>query len=358
MQTTPSDGCVVRILYRDGDGIVRTTNAIDELPALLAAAKQSNGMRMVWVDLFPSDADAKQLAHHTERGQAYPSQAERVLRQVFAFHPLAVDDALIESHVPKIDDWGAHLYIVLHAVAWEPTLEEVDTQEVDIFLSRESLVTYHVKPTPAIDRAWQNALRDERHSRRGPDFLLYEICDAIAADYMPCMDAIEDAMDEVQEELFERPSGPMLNRALRIRRAVSHLRRVLSPQREVLNKLARDDYPVIDPKERVYFRDVYDHYVRMADLNESLRDLTSGSLETYLSVTANRTNQVMKALTIVTTLFMPLSFITGFFGMNFFGGATEVVHQIEPLVLFVLTVAAMIAIPAGMIFYIRRRGWW
>ena len=165
-------------------------------------------------------------------------------------------------------------------------------------------------------------------------------------------------MDDVQDELFERPSGDMLSRALRIKRAVSHLRRVLSPQREALNKLARDDYPMIDPRDRVYFRDVYDHYVRMADINESLRDLTSGSLETYLSVTANRTNEVMKALTIVTTLFMPLSFITGFFGMNFFGGATEVVHRLDPLALFGVTMATMIAIPAFMIVFIRRRGWW
>ncbi len=342
---------MLRILHRNGKGLIQTTDNADELPALLAVCRGRDDL--IWVDLFQQADEDKQPAREAEN-----AQIAHILREVFGFHPLAVDDALTETHVPKVDDWGEYLYIVLHAVSWAPTLEEVETREVDIFLSSRWLVTYHFKPVPAIDREWQNVLRDERHSRRGPDFLLYELCDAMASDYMPCMDAIEDAMDEVQDELFERPSGDMLSRALRIKRAVSHLRRVLSPQREALNKLARDDYPMIDPKDRVYFRDVYDHYVRMADINESLRDLTSGSLETYLSVTANRTNEVMKALTIVTTLFMPLSFITGFFGMNFFGGATEVVHQIDPLVLFALTMTAMIAIPAFMIIFIRRRGWW
>lgn len=342
---------MVRILYRNGKGLARTTDNPDELPALLAACHGRDDL--VWVDLFQQAEEDKQPARDAEN-----AQINYILCDVFGFHPLAVDDALTETHAPKVDDWGEYLYIVLHAVNWEPTLEEVETREVDIFLSSRWLVTYHDRPLPAIEREWQSALRDERHSRRGPDFLLYTLCDAIASDYMPCMDAIEDAMDEVQDELFERPSGDMLTRALRIRRAVSRLRRVLSPQREVLNRLARDSYPMIDSRDRVYFRDVYDHYVRMTDINESLRDLTSGSLETYLSVTANRTNEVMKALTIVTTLFMPLSFITGFFGMNFFGGATEVVHQIDPLFLFVITVAAMIAIPALMIFFIRRRGWW
>jgi magnesium transporter len=136
------------------------------------------------------------------------------------------------------------------------------------------------------------------------------------------------------------------------------LRRILSPQREVLNKLARDEYKVVETRARVYYRDVYDHFVRLVDLNESSRDIIAGALDTYLSVTANRTNEVMKALTIVTTLFMPLSFITGFFGMNFFGGMMEVQPQVDPQVSFIVVIGAMIIMPIVMIMFIRRRGWW
>jgi magnesium transporter len=142
---------------------------------------------------------------------------------------------------------------------------------------------------------------------------------------------------------------------------VLNLRRVLSPQREVFNKLARDDYRVIDPADRVYFRDVYDHFVRLTDLNESLRDLVSGTMDTYLSVAANRTNDVMKVLTIVNVLFMPLAFLSSFFGMNFFGGHMEVLFPNPPLapwLVFALCLVLMVSVPTMMYTYIRRRGWW
>jgi len=125
-----------------------------------------------------------------------------------------------------------------------------------------------------------------------------------------------------------------------------------------MNKLARDDYAVIDEKDRVYFRDVYDHFVRLVDLNESLRDLVSGALETYLSVTANRTNDVMKTMTIFTVLFSPLAVITGFFGMNFFADSIVVQSPFDPRLLFWAVVLIMIAVPASLVMYIRRRGWW
>jgi len=194
--------------------------------------------------------------------------------------------------------------------------------------------------------------------RSKSDYLFYHLCDAIAADYMPCMDAIDDVVDQIQDEVFETPTPKLVQRVLKLKRAVLNLRRILSPQREVLNKLARDDYKVVDAGERIFYRDVYDHFVRLVDLNESSRDIIAGALDTYLSVTANRTNEVMKVLTIVTTLFMPLSFLTGFFGMNFFGGSTEVFSGINPLVLFLMVILIMVLIPIVMVTYIRRRGWW
>jgi magnesium transporter len=339
---------MVRIAYRNGKNVIKTDATIADLPDLL---RQCSGRDdMIWVDLAET-YDDKSERH------ALP-EVDRVLREIFTFHPLAVDDALTESHVPKLDDWGNYLYIVLHAVVFDSKLEAIDTRELDIFLSQHYLVTYRHEDIPALEHEWKTLQMDERHSRRGPDYLLYHICDAIANDYLPCMEGIDEVVDSIQNQVFDDPSPRLVARVLRLKQAVLNLRRILSPQREVLSRMARDNYAVIDEKDRIYFRDVYDHFVRLVDLNESSRDIIAGALDTYLSVTANRTNEVMKVLTIVTTLFMPLSFITGFFGMNFFGGSTEVVHSLNPLVMFALVTVLMLVIPIAMITYIRRRGWW
>ncbi|MCL5998643.1 MAG: magnesium/cobalt transporter CorA [Chloroflexi bacterium] len=339
---------MVRIAYRNGKGTFRTDSNIDNLPALLKQCAGRDGM--LWVDLFESYDDKSERKPLLE--------VERLLRETFAFHPLAIDDALTESHVPKVDDWGDYLYIVLHAVVFDKNLDEIDTRELDVFLGRHYIVTYHHEDVPALEREWSTVQVDDRHGRRGPDYLLYHLCDAIATDYLPCMEAIDEVVDDIQDQVFEEPSPRLVARVLKLKQAVLNLRRILSPQREVLSRLARDAYAVIDEKDRIYFRDIYDHFVRLVDLNESSRDIIAGALDTYLSVTANRTNEVMKALTIVTTLFMPLSFITGFFGMNFFGGSTEVVLPFSPIILFGATALLMVSIPVTMIMYVRRRGWW
>jgi magnesium transporter len=338
---------MVRIAYRIGKGAFMTDATFDQLPELLEHTSTKDDM--LWVELFEPPGNTMR--------ERQLKEIEQTLRDVFCFHPLAVDDALSESHVPKIDDWGTYLYIVLHAVAFDPSHDDIDTRELDVFLGRNYIVTYHHDEIPALEREWNSLTQDQRHMKFGTDYLLYHLCDAIASDYLPCMDAIDDVVDRIQDGVFENPSSSLIGRVLRLKRAVLNLRRILSPQREVLNKLARDEYKVIDPKERVYYRDVYDHFVRLVDLNESSRDIIAGTLDTYLSVTANRTNAVMKTLTIVTMLFIPLSFITGFFGMNFFGGLTEVQHSFNPLVLFALVVALMVIIPVVMVAFIRRRGW-
>ena len=153
-----------------------------------------------------------------------------------------------------------------------------------------------------------------------------------------------------------RKDGATLEKIFSIKRSVLYLRRILAHQREVLNKLARDEYDVIDAADRIYFRDVYDHLVRLYDITEGVRDLVSGALDTYLSVTNNRLNDVMKILTIITTLFMPLSFITGFFGMNFFQPATPL-DIWTGLPAFLITLLVIILTPTMMFQWMRRRRW-
>ena len=321
-------------MYRSGKGAL----VLDYPPDKIAEAlRDKNGM--LWVDWL----------------SAPPEECSPILRDVFGFHPLAIDDALHEEHVPKIDDWGDYIYIALHGVNFKREWDALDTNELDIFLGRNFLVTYHFDPIPAIDRMWAACGRDDRHVRGGPDHVLYEAIDAIVADYMKVMDEMDEAIDLIEDEVFDNPTPKTLERIFALKRAVLRLRRILSPQREVLNKLARDDYKVIDAKDRIYFRDVYDHIVRLHDLNESLRDLVGSALDTYLSVTSNRINQVMKVLTIVTTLFMPISFLAGFFGMNFFGPVGDPGWANPAVMAGVLGV--MILSPLTMLGLMRRVGW-
>jgi len=280
-----------------------------------------------------------------------PEVVEPFLRDVFGFYALVVNDVLREGYVAKIDNWGEYVYAVLHAVRFNTDTLELVTREIDALLSKNYLVTYHAQPIQAVNHLWSSCQNDQRRLERGADHLLYLLLDLITSEYMPVVDRIDETIDRLEDEIFERPTPHTLNTIFAFKRAVLHMRRIIAPQREVLNRLARDDYAMIDPKDRIYFRDVYDHLVRLADINESLRDLIGGALDTYLSVTSNRINEIMKVLTIFTALFMPISFLAGFFGMNF----TRL--PFENLPLLAGAVIVMVATPVLMFLWFRRRGW-
>jgi len=287
-----------------------------------------------------------------------PPETSLPILQDFKFHPLAIDDALQETHVPRLDDWGDYLYIVFNYMdikkngdGWESHVDELD-----IFLGQNYIVTYHDEPIKAIEDTWISCDRDPRTLQEGADHLLYKIADYLITEYMPIVEKIDDAIDQIEDQVFERSSPRTLEQLFALKRVLLAMRRILLPQREVLNKLARDDYMVIDPKDRVFFRDVYDHTVRLHDLNESQRELASSVLDTYLSVINNRMNEIMKTLTIITTVFMPLTYVTGFFGMNFFEPLGNFkAWTTEPF--FYVTMAIMVFLPIGMYIWMHRRTW-
>ncbi len=328
---------MIRSLYRTRDGHLQTDIGPD---ALAAAWQDTEGL--LWLDL----ADEP------------PETCRPILLETFGFHPLAVDDALEEAHVPKLDDWGQYLYLVLHAVTFEdgPDGSYMDTLELDVFLGRNYLVSHHVQPIAGVDRVWAACQRDERHLKRSAAYLLYKLADELVADYMPTVEEMDAVIDHIEDQVFSNPAPDVLERLFTLKRALLHLRRIIMPQREVLNKLARDDYAGIAAEHRMFFRDVYDHLVRLYDITESMRDLVSGALDTYLSVVNNRMNEIMKTLTIITTLFMPLSFLTGFFGMNFFGLTPEL-GTWTSWPAFLLTLAVIALTPLGMYLWMRRRAW-
>ncbi len=286
-----------------------------------------------------------------------PESCEPILRS-FGFHPLAIDDALAETHSPKLDDWGNYLYIVMNYINLhrDNGMFKPELDELDIFLGTNFVITHHDFPMKSIDETWDACQRDQRHTSSGADHLLYRIMDTLVTQYMPMVEQIDEEIDELEDQVFAKPTPDTLERLFGLKRVLLAMRRILTPQREVLNKLARDDYSMIDPKDRVFFRDVYDHLVRLHDLNESMRDLVGGALDTYLSVINNRMNDVMKTLTIITTLFMPISFVAGFFGMNFFIPDVPISTWMErPVFYIVLTLIALI--PIAMFRWMRSRTW-
>lgn len=327
---------MIRTLFVDQNGAVNNHLQTEDFTEALEEAEG-----LLWVDFEGPTGESE----------------EGILQNVFHFHPLAVEDALKGTHVPKVDDWDEYIYVTLQAARFEPTNGgELVTQELDAFLGKNYLVTYHDQTIHAVTRVWEACQRGERHLRDGADHLLYRLADEIVAGYMPVVEAMDEVIDQAEDEIFARPTPDTLARIFTLKRAVLHLRRIIDPQREVLNKLARDDYAVIDIKAQIYFRDVYDHLVRLHDLSESIRDLVGGALDTYLSVINNRMNDIMKTLTIITTLFMPITFISGFFGMNYFQALQPYTAWTEGHV-FILTLLLMAVTPIGMFWWMRRRRW-
>jgi magnesium transporter len=326
---------MIRIFYYDPEVGIQSAFQFSDVPTAL---QKPDGL--LWVDF-----EATQ-----------PVQDEQLLRENFDFHPLAIDDALQESHVPKVDDWGEYLYIVLHAVRYVDKSGEIETSELDVFLGHNYMVTHHDGSIPAVEKVWSILHRDSRYMENGADHLLYRLADELVAGYMPVVESLDDAIDRAEDELFDRPSNRTLEQIFQLKRSILHLRRIIAPQREVFNRLARDDNQVIDARDRVYFRDIYDHMVRLHDITESIRDLVGGTLDTYLSVINNRMNDIMKTLTLITTLFMPLSFVAGFFGMNFFEPVSGL-YEWTNRPAFLIMMAIMIMTPVLMYFWMRRRGW-
>jgi magnesium transporter len=327
---------MIRSLYFSSDGQLQ-----QNLPPAAFAQALAEAKALLWVDFEATPAD----------------EDEPILRQQFGFHPLAVDDALQETHMPKLDDWGDYLYIVLEAISYIRRGEDIELNELDVFLGKNFIVTHHDLPIQSVNRVWELYQRHDRHIRLGADHLLYRLVDELVTDYMLAVEEMDEEIDAIEDDVFAQPSTRMVQHIFTLKRATTHLRRVLSPMREVLNKLARDEFAVIDAKDRIYFRDVYDHLVRLHDITESLRDLVSGALDTYLSVVNNRMNDIMKLLTIITTLFMPISFITGFFGMNFFQPDAPQLQHWTSIAMFVIMALVMVLLPTVMLFWMKYRKW-
>ncbi len=245
------------------------------------------------------------------------SEEAEVLKTYFEFHPLSIEDTLVEIQYPKLDLYPNYVFLVLHGINYQTTTKEFTTAEIDVFLGPRYLVTHHSHHMRSVEEMRDRILRDGRVMQMGLDLVAQGILDKVVDHYFPELEKLEDRIQEVEEEIFVEPRRETLNRIIRLKREVMHLKRIVFPQREVFNRLSRDEISYIRPSTRLYFRDTYDSLFRMTDVADNYRDILTGLLDAYISSVSNSVNEVMKVLTIISTVCIPMTVVAGIFGMNF-----------------------------------------
>jgi magnesium transporter len=274
------------------------------------------------------------------------------LAQRYGWHPLAIEDCLHLEQRPKMEEYGDHLFLVQHAFRKAGGPSELELCELHSFLGKEYLATVHELPMPEVDAVFARATQDPAVASKGVDFLLYLLSDKITDSHFLVLDELADAIETLEDDILSAQTRRSIEEIFALKRALVTLRRTLSPARDVFGMLARRGDPRVGERTALYFRDVYDHLVRVVESIESDRDLLGNALDAYLSMTANRTNQIMKQLTIFSAIFLPLAFITGFFGQNFTS-----IMPFEKTWLFDVMVTACVAVPAAMLFWFFRKSW-
>jgi magnesium transporter len=317
-------------IYAHADGATRTADRID--PAWLAPGAPV----VLWVDLMN------------------PSPEEgRILSGVFHFHDLAVEDALATTHHPKVESYGDYLYVILHRINFEAPEHCFVTDDVDFFLGSSYLVTVHNGDSRSIQRMREICSQNAMALGEGPAALMHRMIDLMVDNYRPEVDELNDRLDALEKEVFDGATRHLARDILDFKRDVSSLRRVVQPQRDVVGRLARREFPIVDEQIAYRFRDVHDHLIRLTDESMFFQDRITSLLDAHLSQVSNQLNSVMKILTVIATIFMPLTFITGLYGMNVdlphfgLGGTT----------MFWFLMVAMLVITGGMLVYFRRKRW-
>jgi magnesium transporter len=320
---------LIKVYVHEG-GSTRCTESVD--PAWLAPESQV----LFWVDLE----------------EPAPEQA-RILTDMFRFHELSVEDALAEIHQPKIESYGGYLYLVLHGIDFRARQHRFRTKDIDFFLSPRYLVTVRHGLSRSVGKVAEACSRNSQILAEGTAALLHRIVDSMVDNYRPEVDKLHEKVDQLEAEVFQNPDPALSRRILDYKKDVASLRRVVLPERDAVGRLARREFPVVTEQIAYRFRDVHDHLVRLSDDATFLQDRLSGILDAHLSAVSNQLNAVMKVLTIIATIFMPLTVLTGMWGMNivlpeFPGG--------KP-VQFWWVAGMMLSISAAMLVFFRRRRW-
>jgi magnesium transporter len=290
-----------------------------------------------------------------------PSEMDS-LRERFDIHQLALEDVLDDETRAKTEEYETHTFVLMKTVRLSQRDEvdfhkEVRTQSVGFFIGDDWLVTLSTTGGETVDPSSAQWLKHgPRVADRGTDFLAYRIMDTIVDDYFAILDEIEDDIEAVEERVLDEPEPQILADLNDVRRDLLAFRKVAWPAREATSYLSRGDIPQVDDANEKYFRDVYDHLVQVVDLIETYRDLTGGSRDIYLNTVSQSTNEVMKTLTVVATIFIPLTFVAGVYGMNF-ADSPYAMPELYWTFGYPAVMIGMSAIAALMLVHFRRQEW-
>jgi magnesium transporter len=275
-----------------------------------------------------------------------------LLRDLFRFHPLALEDSEQFGQRPKVEDYGSFVFIVFYGASPPPDPDQL--VEVHCFYSERFLVTVRRDEAPACEALKKRYEKRPAQLER-PIVLLYRLLNELTDSFFPALEDMDERIDELQDAIIEGPSDAQLQEMFAMRRTLIHLRRAVTPQRDLAGELARglQTIPDLDEDAERYFRDIYDHLIRVSDMIDSYRDLMSSAMDVYLSTVSNRLNVEMKRLTVIATIALPLIVISGFFGQNFRWLVDHIQSLWAFLVFAVLLPLVMFALLMG---YLRRRG--
>ncbi len=289
----------------------------------------------VWIDIEKPDEEDK-----------------KILLEVFDFHPLAIDDCAHFTHLPKVDDFGNYIFVVFHRIFFDEKTKSFKLVELDLFLGKNFIVTVHGGNSPGIEEVKEKVKKSCALMQKGPEYVLHEILEFNTQNYFPLLEHLDERIEALEERILKGNIKDAIREIITLKKQVYDLKRSLLPQRDVVNRLSRGEFPAIKEKASVYFRDIYDHIQRALTELDDFRELLTGAYEAHLSIMSNRMNEIMKKLTIVATIFIPLTFITGLYGMNF-----RFMPELEIWWAYPLVWGIMIAVAFAMLVYFKKKKW-
>lgn len=324
------------IVYRKGSQTIEEGFTKADLPTLLA--EKNN---LVWVDFLGETAEQIE-------------QAKDVLLNVFKFHHLTVEDCLETRNQPKVEAFPDYLYFIVHGVKNETNSSNFVTKELDAYLGENYVVTFHTERFRSIKKVKQQIRSTPFACQRGAAYLLHQVLDLLVDLYMPVVDDFDDAINELEDRVFKMKKGnnTILEEIMDLRRSVARLKRISARQLDVLYRISHGEFPQIPENVLPFFRDVHDHLLRISDLSENYRDLVAGLFDIHFSVVANKTNDVMKVMTIFSSIMLPLSLIAGIYGMN-----TKLFSDEQNPQNFWYIIGSMLLVTLVLIVYFWRKGW-
>ncbi len=334
MATSGAPVSELRSYYYDPAGALHQDLDVDGIRAALV-----DPQGLLWVDVNADDR----------------AEGQALLRDVFAFHHLTIDDCyntLIDP--PKVDDYGDYLFVIVHDIHYHADAHVLETSELNLYIGANYVVSVHRAPVHAVDDVRRRADAHALVLQRGAAFLAHALIDVVVDDFHPVVELLDDEVAALEEQVLDNPTRETLEAVLTLKRNAQRLKRSILPQRDVMSRFSRNEYPqLVQPHAIMYFRDIYDHTVRVEEMIDTVRDLGDSALNTYLSSVNNRINEVMKALAVVAVVFLPLTLIASIYGTNFDRTFPE--YDWAPG--FASMIASMLLTMAMLFGYFRWRRW-